>query len=147
MPKTPIPRDIPSSTQQIMVVLSSALTASRKLISDNPEAIKDLRPTFLNIYAHPTFSLILGIPTQQLPNHPAIQEQLNHIKTQLQTLSKAVEARPTSVDVTKGPSSPPSMAAPAAKNTLPNSYANKAKQEPRPSLVIDFLGKPPNQDN
>ncbi|KAI0282958.1 hypothetical protein BC826DRAFT_1061854 [Russula brevipes] len=147
MPKIPTPRDIPPSTQQIAAVLSSALTASQKLISDNPEAIKDLRPIFLNIYAHPTFSLILGIPTQQPPNHPAIQEQLNVIKTHLQTLSKAVEAKTTPADVDKGLSSPPVAATPAAKNAPPNSYANKAKQESRPSLVLDFLGNPPNQDN
>lgn len=145
MPTFPTPRDTPlTPTQQIAVALSSALTASHKLISLNPEAIKDLRPIFLSIYAHPTFALILGIPSQQPAAHPAIQEQLNNITKQLQALSKTVEARQAPSEAIKSP--PPPAATPAAKNALPDTYANKAKQEARPSLVIDFLGKPPNQD-
>ncbi|KAI0277974.1 hypothetical protein BC826DRAFT_976470 [Russula brevipes] len=101
-------------------------------------------PTFLNIYAHPTFALILGIPSQQPAIHPVMQEQLNHIKKQIQSLSKTVEARHPPTEATTAP--PPPAATPAAKNAPPDTYANKAKQEPRPSLVVDFLGKPPSQD-
>jgi hypothetical protein len=148
MPIIPTPRDTPPTTsQQIAAILSSALTASQKLISYNPEAIKDLRPSFLSTYAHPTFALILGIPSQQPAIHPVIQEQLNHIKKQLQSLSKTVEARHPPTEATIALPSPPLVATPAAKNAPPDTYANKAKQESRPSLVVDFLGKPPNQDS
>jgi hypothetical protein len=150
MPTIPMPRDTPltplTPTQQIAATLSYALTASQKLIALKPEAIKDLRPTFLSIYAHPTFAMILGIPSQQPAIHPVMQEQLNHIMKQIQSLSKTVEARQPPTTATITPPPPPPVATPAAKIAPPDTYANKAKQESRPSLVIDFLGKPPSQD-
>ncbi|KAI0280452.1 hypothetical protein BC826DRAFT_1149386 [Russula brevipes] len=144
MPTVPTLKDSPTA-QQISTTLDSAISASQRLIKDSPEAIKELRATFLNFYAHPTFALVLGIPTQHPSNPTAIQEQLSNIKTQLQALLKAVEDKPAPSEVAKGHPTPAPPAA-VVKNTPPNTYANKAKQEPRPTLVVDFLGNPPDQN-
>ena len=72
MSKIPMPQQILSTPQQVDRVLCSVILSSQHLIELDPGTIQDLRPIFLNFYANPVFTIILGLPTQttQTPPHP-----------------------------------------------------------------------------
>ena len=71
MLKIPTPYQIPPTPQQVNRVLHSVILSSQHLIELDPGTIQDLRPIFLNFYANPIFTIILGLPTQapQTPPH------------------------------------------------------------------------------
>ena len=94
MSKIPTPQQIPPTTQQVEATLRFALTASHALLGMDPGNIVQLRTTFLHFYSHPTFQLILGIPSQSpaqtTPLNSQLHAELLGIKSTIQTLSKAV---------------------------------------------------------
>ena len=89
----------PSDTtpQQIAGTLRSAILASQHLIESNPSTINDLRPIFLQFYANPIFTIILGLPTQHPltqpapPMEPTLQQKLDSITSTLAALTQTVE--------------------------------------------------------
>ena len=64
MSKFPMPQQIPPTPQQIDRVLHLVNLSSQHLIESDPGTIQDLRPIFLNFYANPIFTIVLGLPTQ-----------------------------------------------------------------------------------
>jgi len=151
MPDFPASQQQPPSTQRIAGALRSVLNASQELITSNPEAIHNLRQTYLQFYAHPVFTLILGIPSQNSasPQTPQpLQKQLDTITSSIQALSKTVEGlkpfQPTHTAQTTP--APPSKKAPQqgqGKSAItPPTYATKAAEQARPSLVFNFGARP-----
>ena len=69
MSKIPMPQQIPPIPQQIDGVLHLVILSSQHLIESDLGTIQDLRPIFLNFYANPIFTIILGLPTQ-MPQTP-----------------------------------------------------------------------------
>ena len=120
MSKIPMPQQIPPTTQQVEATLRSALTASHALLGMDPGNIVQLRTTFLHFYSHPTFQLILGIPSQSpaqtTPLNSQLQAELLGIKSTIQTLSNAVhDLQP------KGAKAPPPKKNPSRTKPLPPS--------------------------
>jgi len=132
----------PPSAQRIAAVLRSVLNASQELITSNPEAIHDLRQTYLQFYAHPVFVLILGILPQNSASPQSsqpLQKQLDAITGSIRALSKTVEGL--------NPANPTTPASPSKKApqrdqeqsaATPPTYATKAAEHARPSLVFNF---------
>jgi len=107
------------------------------------------------LYTHPTFQLILGIPSQVTANlanpSPQYHSELLEIKSSISALTKSVEDLQPKVKPAKAPTSqPPSLAGkPSAQGKGPNplsnqTYASKAASKPRPSLVLDIGASNPD---
>ena len=141
---------IPPTTQQIAGTLKSVITASQSLLSMDPRHITELRATFLQFYSHPTFQIILGIPTQQPPNPPLpdnqLKAELSEIKSTILTLSKTVKDLQPKVKGAQAPP-PPTTTTPKGKPSAQGqgqghvttpTFASKAAVSARPSLVLDL---------
>ena len=76
MSNIPTPKNLPT-TQQIDAVLGSVISGSQTLLSMNMKHYVDLRASFLKFYSHPTFQLLLGLPPQNTPTAPPVDNQLN----------------------------------------------------------------------
>src|SRR6266852_8314008 len=94
MSNIPTPKETPPTPQQVDRVLQSAIMASQSLISADPKHFANLRASFLAFYTHPTFQLILGIPSQVPANSPPsnnqLQAELHTIKSSISALTKSV---------------------------------------------------------
>ncbi|KAH9992189.1 hypothetical protein BJV74DRAFT_795798 [Russula compacta] len=95
MSSFPAPHQIPPTAQQVTGALRSVITASQQLIETNPSTINNLRPIFLQFYANPIFTIILGLPTQHQPTPPMPKHQLSSrlddIVSMLKALSQTVD--------------------------------------------------------
>jgi hypothetical protein len=80
MSNIPTPKEIPPTPQQVDATLRSVITASQTLINTDPRHYTNLRATFMQFYSHPTFQLILGLPTQ---NTPTVTRGLRVLREQL----------------------------------------------------------------
>src|ERR1700751_4441703 len=149
MSNIPTTKEIPPTPQQIDRTLQSVIGAAQTLIAPDPKHFANLRASFLAMYTHPPFQLILGIPAQVNNNSPnptnANNSELQAIKRSIEALTKSVadlqpkvkEAK-ASVAQTPHPASKP---IPQGKGhaTSPNpTYASTAALPPRPSLVIEL---------
>ncbi|KAN0105780.1 hypothetical protein V8E52_010690, partial [Russula decolorans] len=98
MSNIPTPKEIPPTPQQVDATLRSVITASQTLINTDPRHYTNLRATFMQFYSHPTFQLILGLPTQNTPTQPPpdnqLKAELSEIKSTISALSKAVNSLP-----------------------------------------------------
>jgi hypothetical protein len=152
MSKVPTPKEIPPTPQQVDATLRSVISASQTLINGDPRHVTNLRATFLQFYSHPTFQLILGLPSQSTHTPPMPDNQLKaellEIKSTITALSKAVTGLQPKAKGPQAPQSqpPPPKGKPSAQgqgpvNTSPHTFASKAAVKPRPSLVLD-LGAP-----
>ena len=56
--------EILSTTQQVDRTLQSVIVAAQSLIAADPKHFANLQASFLALYTHPTFQLILDIPIQ-----------------------------------------------------------------------------------
>ncbi|KAN0126452.1 hypothetical protein V8E52_000092 [Russula decolorans] len=147
----------PPTTQQIAGVLQSALNAGQTLLQSQPHQLEALRTTFIQFYAHPTFQLILGIPTQSpapsTTTNNQLKAELTDIKSTLHMLSKAVTGlQSKGAPAPKLPTPPPKVA-PSAQVTgqkltsAPPTFAAKAATPARPSLIVDISKSPiPKED-
>ncbi|KAN0102394.1 hypothetical protein V8E52_011988 [Russula decolorans] len=147
----------PPTTQQIAGVLQSALNAGQTLLQSQPHQLEALRTTFIQFYAHPTFQLILGIPTQSpapsTTTNNQLKAELTDIKSTLHMLSKAVTGlQSKGAPAPKLPTPPPKVA-PSAQVTgqkltsAPPTFAAKAATSARPSLIVDISKSPiPKED-
>ena len=94
MSKVPTPKEIPPTPQQVDRTLQAVIGHAQHLIADDPRHFATLRASFLALYTHPTFQLILGIPSQVPSTSPPQNNQhhseLSEIKSTIQALSKAV---------------------------------------------------------
>jgi chaperonin cofactor prefoldin len=148
MSNIPTPKEIPPTPQQVDRTLQSAIAAAQSLISSNPRHFANLRASFLALYTHPTFQLILGIPSQvaPAPSPPSnqLQTELTAIKSTITALTKSIADLQPKVKEAKASLSqpPPPAGNPKAQGkglshvTTPM-YASKAASKPRPSLVLD----------
>jgi hypothetical protein len=88
------PKEIPPTPQQVDTTLRSVITASQTLINADPRHYTNLRATFMQFYSHPTFQLILGLPSQttstQSPLDNQLKAELTDIKSTISALSKAM---------------------------------------------------------
>ncbi|KAH9959570.1 hypothetical protein BJV74DRAFT_917148 [Russula compacta] len=145
MSSFPMPHQIPPTAQQVTGALRSVITASQQLIETNPSTINDLRPIFLQFYANPIFTIVLGLPTQHQPTPPMpehqLSSQLDDIVSMLKALSQTVDGLKNNPGgKTPTPNTPPS-ASKAAKPGLTKqatTYSAKLGTPSRPSLVLDF---------
>ena len=156
MSNIPTPKQIPPTPQQVDRTLQSAVQAAQQLIASDPKHFANLRASFLALYTHPTFQLILGIPNQvpahQPPQNNQIHSELNTIKSSIQALSKTVADLQPKVKEAKAPPalqnpSPAGKPNTQGKGSLqPNTttYASKAASKPRASLVLDLGAKDPD---
>lgn len=149
MSNIPTPKAIPPTTQQVNATLRSVIAASQTLINEDPRHFAELRATFLQFYSHPTFQLLLGLPSQQTPTQPPLDNQLKaeltEIKSTISALSKAVNGQQPKAKGTQAPTThpPPPKGKPSAQGQgpghVPNpTFASKAAVKPRPSLVLDL---------
>ena len=149
MSNIPTPKEIPPTPEQVDRTLQSVISAAQKLISSDPRHFANLRSSFLAMYTHPTFQLILGIPSQvsanSAPPNNQIQSELTVIKSSILALSKTVADLQPKVTGAKAPTSQPtpSTGNPGAQGKGPPplrnpTYASKAASKPRPSLVLDI---------
>ena len=119
MSKIPMPKEIPPTPQQVDRILQSVVVHAQQLIADDPRHFANLRASFLAFYTHPTFQLILGIPSQVLPTPPPptnqLKSELSDLKSTIQALSKTVADLQPKVTQAQAPSShPPLLLAPLA---------------------------------
>ena len=149
MSKVPTPKEIPPTTQQVDRTLQTAVAHAQHLIADDPRHFAALRASFLALYTHPTFQLILGIPTQIPPNTPPptnqFKTELSELKSNIQALSKAVSDLQPKVPRAQAPAAqpPPPKGNPSAQGKgpsppPPSTYASKAASTRRPSLVLNI---------
>src|SRR6266852_2028521 len=148
MSNIPTPKETPPTPQQVDRVLQSAIMAAQSLISADPKHFANLRASFLAFYTHPTFQLILGIPSQVPANSPPsnnqLQAELHAIKSSISALTKSVGDLQHKFKEVKASTShsPPPTGNPNAQgkgHSHPPShmYASKATSLLRPSLVFD----------
>src|SRR5882757_3206003 len=94
MSKIPTPTEIPPTPQQINATLGSVISATQALINEDHRHFRDLRTTFLQLYSHPTFQLILGIPAQTTTSTPPsdnrLAAELSKLKSTISALSRTV---------------------------------------------------------
>ncbi|KAI0282648.1 hypothetical protein BC826DRAFT_1110719 [Russula brevipes] len=142
MSNIPTPQQHPPTPQRIAGSLVSIISAVQELLSSAPDTALELRPTFLQFYAHPISALILGLPSHSTPQTSLPnQQQFDKITNTLSTLMKTVEGlrAPPAAKPQKHDSPPmPTKATPAGtgKHSAPMpTYAAKAAVQVRPSLV------------
>jgi hypothetical protein len=70
MSNIPMPKEIPPTPHQVDATLRLVIIASQTLINTDPWHYTNLRATFMQFYSHPTFQLILGLPSQNTPMQP-----------------------------------------------------------------------------
>jgi len=91
MSKVPMPKEIPPTTQQVDRILQTVVVHVQQLIADDPRHFANLRASFLAFYTHPTFQLILGIPSQVSPSTSPptkqLSAELSELKSTIQALS------------------------------------------------------------
>jgi len=155
MSNIPTPKEIPPTTQQVDRTLQTAISAAQSLISSDPRHFANLRASFLALYTHPTFQLILGIPSQTPANPPPPSKQLQTdllaIKSSITALTKSVADLQPKVKEAKAPA--PTIPPPAGNTNAQGkgrppvptpTYASKAASRPRPSLVLDLGATDPD---
>ena len=149
MSNIPTPKEIPPTPQQIDRTLQSVIGAAQTLIATDTRHFANLWASFLAMYTHPTFQLILGIPTQVNNNPPtptnASNSELQAIKRSIEALTKSVADLQPKVKAAKAPDTqtPHPASKPVAQGKghamSPNpTYASTAALPPRPSLVIEL---------
>ena len=150
MSNIPTPTNAPPTPQQVDRTLHSVVNAAQQLIAKDARHFANLRASFLAFYTHPTFQLILGIPSQVPPtaSPPNNQQQseLTEIKSAIKALTKSVVDLQPKVNEAKAPSvkNPPPTGNASAQGKGPASltqtptYASKAASKSRPSLVLDI---------
>src|SRR5260221_14567332 len=111
MSNIPTPKETPPTPQQVDQVLQSAIMATQSIISADPKHFANLRASFLAFYTHPTFQLILGIPSQVPANSPPpnnhLQAELHTIKNFISALTKSVgDLQPKFKEAKASPSHP-----------------------------------------
>src|SRR6267154_3630580 len=108
MSKIPTPTEIPPTPQQINATLGSVISAAQALINEDHRHFKDLKTTFLQLYSHPTFQLILGILAQSTtltpPPNNRLTAELSNLKSTISALSRTVTSLQPKM---KGASPPP----------------------------------------
>jgi hypothetical protein len=155
MSNIPTPKEIPPTPQQVDRTLQSVIGAAQSLITSDPRHFANLRASFLAFYTHPTFQLILGIPSQtpakDPPPNKQLQTDLNALKSSITALTKSVADLQPKVKEAKAPTSnpPPPTGNPNAQGKGRNpastpTYASKAASRPRPSLVLDLGATDPD---
>ena len=149
MSKVPTPKEIPPTPQQVDRTLQAVIGHTQHLIADDPRHFATLQASFLALYTHPTFQLILGIPSQVPPTSPPQinqqQSELSELKSTIQALSKAVADLQPKVNRAQAPATQsPAHTGTAStqgkgpSTTPPHTYASQAAQKPRPSLVLNL---------
>ena len=157
MSKVPMPKEIPPTPQQVDRILQSVVAHTQQLIADDPRHFANLQASFLAFYTHPTFQLILGIPSQ-VPSAPSpptnqLKSELSDLKSTSQALSRTVADLQPKVTRVQAPSAhpPPPAGTTSAQGKGPSpttplpTFASKAASKPRPSLVLEFGGFTPEQ--
>jgi hypothetical protein len=156
MSNIPTPKEIPPTPQQVDWTLQSVISAAQSLIASDPRHFANLRASFLALYTHPTFQLILGIPSQTPLTEPQpskqLQTDLNALKSSITALTKSVADLQPKVKEVKAPASnpPPSKGKPSAQGKGPThvntpTYASKAAAKTRPSLILDLGATSPDK--
>jgi hypothetical protein len=149
MSNIPTPKEIPPTPQQVDRTLQSVISAAQSLIASDPRHFANLRASFLALYTHPTFQLILGIPSQTPLTEPQpskqLQTDLNALKSSITALIKSVADLQPKVKEAKAPASnpPPSKGKPSTQGKGPThvntpTYMSKAVAKTRPSLILDL---------
>jgi hypothetical protein len=94
MSNIPTLKEIPPTPQQVDRTLQSVISAALSLIASDPRHFANLCASFLALYIHPTFQLILGIPFQTPSIEPQpnkqLQTDLNILKSFITALTKSV---------------------------------------------------------
>ncbi|KAH9992253.1 hypothetical protein BJV74DRAFT_835166 [Russula compacta] len=110
MSKVPTPQQIPPTAQKVAGALRSVISASQQLIETNPSTINNLQPIYLQFYANPIFTIILGMPTQHQPVPTPLDNklhgQLDDITSTLKALSQTVDGLKTKLGSKATPSKP-----------------------------------------
>jgi hypothetical protein len=113
MSNIPTPKEIPPTPQQVDRTLQSVISAAQSLISSDPRHFANLQASFLALYTHPTFQLILGIPSQTPSKEPQpnkqLQTDLNALKSSITALTKSVADLQPKVKEAKAPTSKPPL--------------------------------------
>ena len=150
-----MPSSLPPTPLQVERTLQSVLHAAKYLINEDPVNFAVLCSTFLTVYTHPTFQLILGIPPP-LPSNPPppskqLQDELLAIKSSVQALTKSVASLQPKAKEAKAPTAktPSPAGNPSAQGkgpsfTLTPTYASKATSRSQPSLVLDIGATDPD---
>jgi hypothetical protein len=156
MSNFPTPNAIPPTSQQVSATLRSVIAATHALLGMDPGNVATLRPAFMQFYSHPTFQLVLGIPshTTPAPSPPdhQLKAELAEIKSTILALSKAVSGLPPKTKGTQVPPAqnpPPPKGNPSAQgkgpsHVTPPTFASKAAAKARPSLVLDMGAQNPD---
>jgi hypothetical protein len=156
MSNIPTPKEIPPTPQQVDRTLQSVISAAQSLISSDPRHFANLRASFLALYTHPTFQLILGIPSQTPANDPQpnkqLQTDLTALKSSITALTKSVADLQPKVKEVKAPNTkpPPPKGNPNAQgkghaHTNTPTYASTAAAKTRPSLILDLGATNPDK--
>ena len=149
MSNVPTPKEIPPTPQQVDRTLQAVVGHAQHLIAEDPRHFAALRASFLALYTHPTFQLILGIPSQITPTttppNPQLKAELSELKSNIQALSKAVtDLQPKVTKVQATAAQPPlptgntSAQGKGHSPPPPPTFASKAASKPRPSLVLNL---------
>lgn len=149
MSNFPTPKEIPPTPQQVDATLRSVIAASQTLINGDPRHYTNLRATFMQFYSHPTFQLILGLPTQhthaQPPTDNQLKTELSEMKSTISALSQAViglqpKAKGAMPPATQPPlpKGKPSTQGQGSAHVTTPTFASKAAAKSRPSLVLNL---------
>ena len=156
MSKVPTSKEIPPTPQQVDHILQSVMAHTQQLIADDPRHFVNLQASFLAFYTHPTFQLILGIPSQiphttPSPPNNQLQAKLQSMRSSIQALTKSVaDLQPRVKRGESQPSQPtPPIGNPLVQGKRPTppcaqTYAFKAASTSQPSLVLDLGATNPN---
>ena len=150
MSNVPTPKTIPPTPQQVDRTLQVVVGHAQNIITNDPTQFAALRASFLAFYTHPTFQLILGIPSQVPPtNSPPLpnsllKAELSELKSTIQALSKTVSDLQPKVTRAQPPppaQTPPHTGNPSAQGKGPSpppppTYASRAATPARASLVL-----------
>ena len=111
MSKVPTPKEIPPTPQQVDHIMQSVVVHAQQLIAEDPRHFANLWASFLAFYTHPTFQLILGIPSQVPPTSTPptnqLKSELSKLKSTIQALSKTVADLQPKVTWVQAPFSQP----------------------------------------
>ncbi|KAH9977528.1 hypothetical protein BJV74DRAFT_798541 [Russula compacta] len=136
MSSFPMPHQIPPTAQQATGALRSVITASQQLIETNPSTINDLWPIFLQFYANPIFTIVLGLPTQHQPTPPMPEHQLSSHLDDITV--DGLKNKPGGKSPTPNTPLSASKVAQPGLTKQATIYSTKLGTPSRPSLVLDF---------
>ncbi|KAF8272270.1 hypothetical protein EI94DRAFT_1697612 [Lactarius quietus] len=144
MPPKPKPTTLPSTTQQLAEVFTTATRAIEDIISSNPESREPIQKLIDMFLANPTVAKLQGAAQAPSPSKsplPSLLKDVKSIKSTLAALQKVITPSsktgkpPPSKTTENAPSAPNAR----AKGKIPTpTFASAAALPPHPSIVVSL---------